>query len=318
MPPSPPDNVDRIADELYALAAEEFTAARDAQVKEARRGKDKSLAAALGGLRRPTVSAWLVNLLTRESAGEVAELLALGVRLQAAQASLDGNEMRALTAERHRLVATLRRAAAGLAAEHGRPMVAAVEQEVTATLEATLSDPAAAEAVRTGRLTSPLSYSGFGLGLPMEAAPARAAVAPRRAGASRRDAVADRARAGDRGTAGAADVPKEAAAERRRQVASARAAVAELSRQLDKARKAERQAQHTAADADRQVQALEQRLATARSAAAAATTAAEAARETMREAEGTLEAAQGRLARAEVAHKGNAPPRSESVLRRLR
>ena len=53
------------ADDLYRLAPEDFTAARDAAAKQARADGDRDGAAALKALRRPTVSAWLLNALVR-------------------------------------------------------------------------------------------------------------------------------------------------------------------------------------------------------------------------------------------------------------
>ena len=50
-----------IADELYALPLEEFTPARDARAKELK--GDKELAAAVKKLKKPSVAAWVVNLL---------------------------------------------------------------------------------------------------------------------------------------------------------------------------------------------------------------------------------------------------------------
>jgi len=58
-------NLEQVADELYALAPAAFTAARDEQASQARASGDADLAGAIKKLRRPTVSAWLVNLLAR-------------------------------------------------------------------------------------------------------------------------------------------------------------------------------------------------------------------------------------------------------------
>lgn len=153
-----------MADELYALAPERFTAERDARVKQARAAGDRALAERIGGLRRPTRTAWLVNRLGREHRRTLGELLALGPALRTAQASLAGAEVQRLSAERQRLISALQRAASRLAAEDGQQLTASTGQELTATLEAALADPGAADAVRSGRLASALSYSGFGWG----------------------------------------------------------------------------------------------------------------------------------------------------------
>ncbi len=57
--------LEEIADELYGLPPEEFTAARDARAC-ALRASDRALADAVCALRRPTTAAWLVDLLVRE------------------------------------------------------------------------------------------------------------------------------------------------------------------------------------------------------------------------------------------------------------
>ena len=76
-----------------------------------------------------------------------------------AQSGGDADALRTLGAQRRELVEAVVGAAVGLA---GRTVTAAVREEVAATLEAALSDPASADAVRSGRLVRPLSYAGFG------------------------------------------------------------------------------------------------------------------------------------------------------------
>src|SRR6516164_7323209 len=80
------------AEELYALSPGDFTAARDERAAQARAAGDRDLAQAIGGLRRPVVSAWLVNQLAREAGDQVAELVALGESLRQAQQDLAGSE----------------------------------------------------------------------------------------------------------------------------------------------------------------------------------------------------------------------------------
>ena len=55
------------ADRLYGLTLAEFTPARDALVKEHR--GDKELAARLKALKKPSLAAWVVNLLVRRVPG---------------------------------------------------------------------------------------------------------------------------------------------------------------------------------------------------------------------------------------------------------
>jgi len=136
--------------DLYALPPEEFTAARDAAVQ---------LDPTLKALRRPTVSAWLVNLLVRREPALVEQLLSLGVQLAQAQRSGAAGALRDLGAQRRALV----EAVAGRSLELGaRRATTATRAEVVGTLEAALADADSAAAVRSGRLVRPLSYAGFG------------------------------------------------------------------------------------------------------------------------------------------------------------
>jgi hypothetical protein len=155
-------DLETVADELYGLQPAEFTSARDAQATAARKAGDRELAAAIKGLRRPTTSAWLANLLARTRSDQVAELLDMGEALRQAQASLSGDDLRRLSGQRHRVVSALAQEARRAAYEQGERVSDAVQQELEGTLEAALADPRAGEALQAGRLTSALSYSGLG------------------------------------------------------------------------------------------------------------------------------------------------------------
>src|SRR6516165_7029307 len=198
------------AEALYALSPGDFTAARDERAAEARAAGDRDLAQAIGGLRRPVVSAWLVNQLAREARDQVAELVALGESLRQAQQDLAGERVRELSAQRRTLVAGLVAEAKRIAARDGRPAGLQVEREVDATLQAALADSGAAAAVQAGCLASPLSYAGLGVGDAASvatrgrraptAAPARGQTAAGNAG--RAGGAARRRRSGTRGQAG--------------------------------------------------------------------------------------------------------------------
>jgi hypothetical protein len=167
MSPVDDEALAEIAQRLYGLRPEEFTGARDDEVKRARADGDRAGAKALASLRRPSLAAWLVNALVRERGDQVEQLLELGEALGAAQRGLAGDEVRALGRQRQQLLAAVGRQARALARELGHPVSDDVGQEVEQTLGAAMVDPAVAEAVRSGRLTSPTSYAG--LGLPEEA-----------------------------------------------------------------------------------------------------------------------------------------------------
>src|SRR4051812_34533834 len=163
--------LDEAADELYALLPQDFTDARNARAKAAKSAGDRELASAIGALRKPSTGAWVVNLLARERADLVDQLLELGDALRSAQETLSGPELRALSAQRHRVVASVVTEARKLAASQGVRVSDSIERELESTFDAALADPRAADAVRSGRLVSALSYAGLGSAPPTPAAP---------------------------------------------------------------------------------------------------------------------------------------------------
>ncbi|MEU4336619.1 hypothetical protein AB0F59_18635 [Micromonospora lupini] len=153
-----------LVQQLYRTPPDRFVAARDAAVAEARRAGDPTTARELARLRRPTVAAWLVNLLAIRRPELVADLVQLADALRAAQRELRGPRLRELSAQRRAvvgaLVAEVRKLAA---AEPEAPPAGRLPlAEVEATLNAALSDAEVAEQVRAGRLLRSASYAGFG------------------------------------------------------------------------------------------------------------------------------------------------------------
>jgi hypothetical protein len=151
-----------VAGELYALTPEEFTPTRDRLEREAKAAGQAKLAGDIRALRKPTQAAWVLNMLARERPDDLGQLLDLGTSLREAQKKLQGDELRRLSAQRGQVVGAVARDALQLARSAGRAATPALQREVEQTLEAALADPAAAETVRAGRLSSALSYAGFG------------------------------------------------------------------------------------------------------------------------------------------------------------
>jgi hypothetical protein len=149
-----------IADTLYGLAPEQFTAARDAAAREARSAGNRSLADELKGLHRPSIAAWLVNQLVRRRSDQLDELLELGEALREAQAQLDREELRTMSRRRHEVVSALAEQARALVGEQ-RSLSESALREVATTLDAALADEGAAGAVRSGRLVRALSSTGL-------------------------------------------------------------------------------------------------------------------------------------------------------------
>ena len=154
--------LDEVADELYAVPPEEFIALRKERQDAAKADGDKALAKEIGALPKPSAAAWACNLLVRGHREEIENLVELGTLLREAQESLAGDQLRALDVQRRQLIAALTRQSRALANEAGHPVSTAVATQVEETLRAAMADPEAGEALLSGRLTSPMSYSGMG------------------------------------------------------------------------------------------------------------------------------------------------------------
>lgn len=155
-------DLESVADELYRLRPEEFTAVRDQRSAEAVAAGDRELARRIKELRRPTLSAWVSNLLVRRKPDEARALTGLGEGLRQAHRDLDGGRLRELSRQQRDLVAALSQQARELAAEAGHQVSDEALREVEATLHAVLADPRAAEEWAAGRLAKPLTGpSGF-------------------------------------------------------------------------------------------------------------------------------------------------------------
>ncbi len=150
-----------IADGLYALAPEEFTEARDGQVDQARGEGRPDVANVIKTWRRPKTSAWLVNTLARKHADPLSQLYEVDADLREAQQRGAGDQLRALSRQRRKIVDGLVSEARSLADTAGHRISDSAVREVEATLQAALADPRAAAAVRTGRLLTALSSNGF-------------------------------------------------------------------------------------------------------------------------------------------------------------
>jgi hypothetical protein len=153
--------LDEIVRELYVLPPTDFVAARNELVRQAKAAGSRDVADRLQQLRRPTRSAWLVNLLARDPTA-MQRLSALGRELRDAQTGLARTELRNLAEQRRQLIADLLDRTRAHAAEVGMQLTPTVLSEVEATLQAALVDLAGALTIRNGRLVRPLSHSGFG------------------------------------------------------------------------------------------------------------------------------------------------------------
>jgi hypothetical protein len=162
-------------DRLYGLPLDQFTSARDELAARLRRDGDASAASEVKRLRKPTVSAWALNQVSRNNAKQVGELIDAGGRLREAQEQLlagEGREPLDQAAEdERRLVAELARQAERELVAAGRSASSSVQERLRETLHAAATDPEAREALSAGRLLR--EYTATGLG-PLLDADARA------------------------------------------------------------------------------------------------------------------------------------------------
>ncbi|MDT5348614.1 MAG: hypothetical protein QOH91_1901 [Mycobacterium sp.] len=145
-------------DSLYSVPPDAFTAQRSKLAAAARSRGDTAAAKRISAARKPTTAAWIVNRLVLRQSDSKQRLGDLGDRLRAAHSSMDGDRIRELSAEQHRLIHTLAGAAFD-AADIKNPS-STVRDDVTGTLQAAVADPEVRE--RLGRLAKAERWSGFG------------------------------------------------------------------------------------------------------------------------------------------------------------
>jgi hypothetical protein len=240
-------NFEATADELYGLHPTQFTQARDAFVAGARKEGDRATAEALKQLRRPSMGAWLANRIVRDRPHDVDHLLTLAAELREAQSRLDAETMRRLSREGRDAVEGFVRYAR-IDTPAGQGVSEAALEDLEATLDAALGDPAAAETLRGGRLTSALHYSGLGL--------AGGASAPIRGGPPGADSLSARA-ATDRGMKKARDDLERVRTQLRDAQTAVAAAEVTLAERKDNAERAARRVR----DAEKALRISEKRAA---------------------------------------------------------
>jgi hypothetical protein len=265
--------LDDVADELYGLAPEEFTAIRTAREKEARQAGDQELAAAIHRLGKPTAAAWLANQLARDRQDELQALPELGAGLRQATERLAGDELRRFSRQQHELVFALGQQARQLAQATGHRVSEATARGLEDTLHAALADEHAAELLLAGRLTEPLERNGFGAWASADpAAPAQKAPAPGPQRRPRHDQALRRAehdlaeaertltdamKARDEAEPQAADAfqaadfAKDEVEKLRKQLDEAIATASDADRRRREQAKALQQAEHAVSDAER-------------------------------------------------------------------
>jgi hypothetical protein len=234
-------SVERDLDRLYGLPREEFTSARNALVRDLRKAGRKDDAEEVRALKKPSVSAWAVNQLARQHPQEISELVRAGDALRKAQRDVlggkKGADVRAASRVQHELTDELVGAARVLLEESGARASPSVAHRISGTLRAASTDPAAAKALREGRLTDDVESVGFG--------PLLHVAPPRRSRARpKRDRARERAAAQKK-------LKREAVAQARKEAAAARKAADKAEREAKRARERAEAAKRRAASLER-------------------------------------------------------------------
>lgn len=141
---------DDIVAELLIVPPADFVSARNARAGRA----DAATARRIRAVKKPTVAAWAVDLLSHDAMFR--EALELAGALRDAQDDLDRDELSRLGAQRRQLVAALARRAVELADRAGVAVGASARDDVERTVNAAIVDPVAAAVVSAGRLVRPL------------------------------------------------------------------------------------------------------------------------------------------------------------------
>ncbi|WP_285026665.1 hypothetical protein [Plantibacter sp. ME-Dv--P-122b] len=159
-----PTGLASAAVELLRVPLSGFVAERKRLAVAARDDGDDDLATAILALRKPSVAAWALNVLTAHRPDLLGELERLGSALGDAQRSGDATALRTLGAERRSLIATLVTATVGAAAAEGASLSGTVIETVRQSLQAASADADLAAQVSSGRLTDAPTSSGTGWG----------------------------------------------------------------------------------------------------------------------------------------------------------
>ena len=234
------DLVRQASDELYSTDPDEFVERRRALADEARRSGQPAAAKQITALRKPTRSAWTLNVLARTEPALIDDVLGLGEQMREAERRLDGAQLRDLSKQRRQLINSLSRKA--FAASKQSAPSAALREEVSNTLSAAFADPDLAELLQSGTVLKSAQWDGFGSGIrpdlslvpppakrePAKKAAKRASPPPAKAPTAAERRAAERA------------LENERRARHREQVAAAKKHVAEARRTLATAEAAER------------------------------------------------------------------------------
>ena len=149
---------------LYGLPLEQFTAQRNALARELRADGRRQEAAAVAALPKPTLAAWVVNILARTQRREIDLLLDSGKRLyDAQQASLEKGGRAGLDEARERLETATARATDAAREVLGERTSTQLLDRVAETLRTAALTPEGRELLATGMLVKEMTTTGWEL-----------------------------------------------------------------------------------------------------------------------------------------------------------
>jgi hypothetical protein len=157
-------DLDQARDRLYGLPRDEFTSERNKLADRLRKEGKKQDAEQVKSLKKPTLTAWAVNLLARKERMKIRALTEAAEQVRKAQAKLlQGASPGPLQEADRRLskvTADLRDAAGALLAQAGHPASEALLDRVRQTLRAAVLNDL--ERLKRGTLVEELNPAGFG------------------------------------------------------------------------------------------------------------------------------------------------------------
>ena len=236
-------------DLLYGGSREDFIAGRNTLAKRLREQGQPELAERVRRLRKPSVSAWAVNLAVRANRADADRLLEAGRRLRGAQeAALAGrgrDELRDAMAEEQAAVEGMVDAVRTVTGEPGALSPAALDR-ATETLRAVARDDELREEFAAGRVEHDRTAVGFGGALEAPV-PSRGTKPKGRAGDAQRRRAQQRVRVAERNL----DTAVKRVSEARRGLDRAKRGLDEAQAKLKRAerRRSEREGQVAAARA---------------------------------------------------------------------
>ena len=149
-------------DDLYAVPLDQFVKVRNEIAARLKKDRAEAAAARVAALKKPSVSAWTVNQLSRSGSLDLQRLIRAGEALEVAQSRAISGEDSSGFEEARRdeaaAISLLRNAAKEVLAGAS----SAVLDRIVSTLRAGVATPEGRTLLKQGRLTEDIEPTGFG------------------------------------------------------------------------------------------------------------------------------------------------------------